>query len=385
MAHSTFFAKTAIALLFASLIVGQSIRFVVAGQGGGILVSDIAVVLFLLVAALSFPSSPLIVSPFLLWSISTLLLHSSQLQQSEIVIALLYWVRLASIVLLYPFGMAILQKAEVKAYAKKAFVYTYAILLSFGFLQLIFFPSLFGFGNGWDPHIQRMVGTWFDPNFFGAFLALSLPAVVLWARSQAMRIGFFMMGSIAILLTKSRSTFIAATVALCVCCVVWLFSSSFPKQWKKMVLPGLITLGIVVAFAGIVLQERARQIFFHDPTIAIRMEAYKDVWRRLVEPHIFLGVGYNAYQVAAKDAGLISNYQIHSRGGSDSSILTLLVTTGIIGTALFLIPILLGFIRHYSFLYIWATVFLLVHSQFTNSLLYPHVLIPYILLVLLAL
>ncbi|MEK7499996.1 MAG: O-antigen ligase family protein [Patescibacteria group bacterium] len=152
-----------------------------------------------------------------------------------------------------------------------------------------------------------------------------------------------------------------------------------------MVLPGLITLVIIATFAGVVLQERAKQIFFHDPTVSIRITAYKDVWRRLVEPHVFLGVGYNAYQVAAKDAGLISDYHIHSRGGSDSSILTLLVTTGLIGTALFFIPLLLGFIRHYSLIYVWATVFLLVHSQFTNSLLYPHLLIPYILIVVLAL
>ncbi|MEK7500327.1 MAG: hypothetical protein AAB649_07055 [Patescibacteria group bacterium] len=56
MAYPTFFAKIAVVLLFATLVAGQIIRFSLPGQGGGILISDIAVVVFLLVAALSLPS-----------------------------------------------------------------------------------------------------------------------------------------------------------------------------------------------------------------------------------------------------------------------------------------------------------------------------------------
>jgi len=389
MVYSAFIAKVVQGLLFASLIAGQILRFKLPGQGGGILISDITVVLFLLVALLSFRSSSkfalFLISPFFIWSISILTLRSGELGYGNTFIALLYFLRLASVILLYPAGIAILRTVELKKYAKKAFVYTYITLLTLGFLQLLFFPNLEGFGDGWDPHIYRMTATWLDPNFFGAFLAMCLPAVVLWIPTTFIRAIFFLVASVAILLTKSRSTYIASAIAFCICIVIWLLSGSLARHWKKILLPGLVTILVVISFGVVLLQERATQLFTHDPTVVVRLEAYQAVWKRLVEPNIFLGVGYNAYQIAAKDAGLISDFTIHSRSGSDSSILTLLVTTGIIGTALFLFPILLGLIYQRSFIFLWATVFLLVHSQFANSLLYPHLLIPYIFLAVLTL
>lgn len=39
-----------------------------------------------------------------------------------------------------------------------------------GFLQLKYFPSFLELGmqlSGWDPHIGRLLSTWFDPNFIG--------------------------------------------------------------------------------------------------------------------------------------------------------------------------------------------------------------------------
>lgn len=392
--------RLVIGFVCASLVVGQGIRFTVSGQGGGLLVSDIAVVLFLLVAALlwgfTLPARrrsvsgggrelPLLtISPFLIWSLTTLMLHSSQLGHSEMLVALLYWARLTSILLLYPAGALLLRGEKVRNFAKKACIYAYVAMLVFGFLQLFIFPNVEIFGNNWDPHMGRMVGTWLDPNFFGAFLALLLPTIVFWIPSRVMQVCIVCLSLIAILLTRSRSTYIALFIALCVCCIVWLFTSPFPEKWKKMVVPGIVTIAIFILFSGIILGERASRIFIHDPTVAIRVEAYQEVWKRLVVPNIFFGVGYNAYQVAAKDAGLITDYQIHSRAGSDSSILTLLVTTGLVGTALFFIPLFLGLIRHYSLVYIWITVFLLVHSLFVNSLLYPHILISSILVILLA-
>src|SRR3990167_2576956 len=183
MVYSAFIAKVVQGLLFASLIAGQILRFKLPGQGGGILISDITVVLFLLVALLSFRSSSkfalFLISPFFIWSISILTLRSGELGYGNTFIALLYFLRLASVILLYPAGIAILRTVELKKYAKKAFVYTYITLLTLGFLQLLFFPNLEGFGDGWDPHIYRMTATWLDPNFFGAFLAMCLPAVVL--------------------------------------------------------------------------------------------------------------------------------------------------------------------------------------------------------------
>ncbi len=405
MGYSAFSAKVVsivsrilLGLLFGSLVVGQFGRIVLSGQGGGILISDVAVTLFLVGAGiclllgfmrqknsrnmLALPS----VLPFLGWSVAVLIARSGSMQYDQLSIAVFYWLRLASILLLYPAGMVIMSTEGTKYYAKQVFIYAYAALVALGFIQLLLFPNLEGLGGGWDPHMGRMVATWLDPNFFGAFLALALPAILSWMRlPDILRLVFFVTSFVAILLTKSRSTYIAGAIALCVCGVVWLFSAKLSREWKKIVIPLLVTIFILCGFAGVLLQERATQIFIHDPTIVLRIEAYRAVWERLVEPNIIFGVGYNAYQIEAQKAGLISNFLIHSRSGSDSSILTLLVTTGIVGTALFLIPMLSGLVWHRSLLFTWATVFLLVHSQFENSLLYPHLLIPYILIAILAL
>lgn len=402
--------RVAVGSLFVSLLAGQIIRFSLPGQGGGILVSDIAIILFLAVAIITslLPSAAapreahvrtgrsgvlafLTIVPFIIWSSLVLSIRSQELGFTNTGIALLYLLRLSSILMLYPAGLAILRTTSIKYFTKKAFVYSYTVILLLGFLQLIFFPNMSGFGVGWDPHVGRMVGTWLDPNFFGAFLAIGLPAALYWLKAKNTSITkiiwvtLFLVSIAAILLTKSRSTYVAAFVALCACSFLYLCASSLSRHWKIVVLPGVITVCIFFAFTAVLLQERATQLLFRDPTVDVRLDAYKDVWERLVEPNIFFGVGYNAYQFAAKDAGLIPDFAIHSRAGSDSSILTLLVTTGVIGTALFFIPILLGFLKHKSLLYVWVTVFLLVHSLFVNSLLYPHLLMLYIVIALLAL
>lgn len=405
--------RALIGLVLVSLLAGQVLRFPLPGQGGGVVMSDVFSALLVMVVGASVllgaipqkgtrtTRALLTVIPFMVWGLFVLCVRSDVLGRGNFSVALLYWIRLASILLMYPAGMAVLRNKHMQESTKRIFVYTYGGLLVLGFSQLLFFPNLAGLAGGWDPHLGRIVATWLDPNFFGAYLALGLPATLLWLRMRSeqrlriVRALFFLVGLGAILLTKSRSTYIAACIALLLCGGIWLLSSSLSRSWRKMVIPGILTILIVLSISGIVLRERASQIFLHDPTVALRLEAYQGVWDRLVVPNIFFGVGYNAYQFAAQDAGLVSNFLIHSRSGSDSSILTLLVTTGIVGTALFLIPILIGSMWHMrrwfqtrnynSLLFIWATVFLLVHSQFENSLLYPHLLIPYIFIALLAL
>ncbi len=420
MENPAFSAKTVsivirilLGFLFISLLVGQVVRFALPGQGGGILLSDISSALLIACSSLflllglmrqKFSSSLLtllVILPFLIWSICILIARSSLLGQGEVAIALSYWVRLTVILLLYPIGMAAMGVVGIKGYVRKVFVITYLALVAVGFLQLLWFPSLEGLGGGWDPHNQRMVATWLDPNFFGAFLGIALLPVMVWVRAwkkegvQVTQMLYFSIVFLAILLTRSRSTYVAAFIALCVCAGIWLLSSYLNPLWKKVVVPLVMTIIIVVGVITAILQERVTQVFLHDPTISLRLEAYGLVWDRIVGPHIFFGLGYNAYQFAARDAGLISDFLIHSRSGSDSSILTLLATTGILGAILFLTPILIGFVWHIrrwlylgsyqSLAFIWATVFLAVHSQFENSLFYPHLLIAYIFIAILTL
>lgn len=406
-----FSLRVSIAGIYLSLFLGQLIRIPLQGQGGGLLLSDVAIVIFLLSLFVSLLRGELpfsgkkiflaciVISPFLLWGLTVLLAYVGVYQMADIRISFLYWARLAAVLSLFPASLVAASVPSILGSFKKGFVYLYEALLVAGFLQLFFLPSLAGFvRNGWDPHIDRMVSTWLDPNFLGIFFVVFLPIFLYWMPhkvSAITRIFWLFFAVVAIGLTESRSSYLALLVAGLCCGIIWVFSSKISGNWKKAIVPGTVLLVIIFSGSITLLRERAYQVFFHDPTIALRAESYRAVWRFLVSPNMLFGVGYNAYQFVAAREGVISDFSMHSRAGSDNSIFTILVTTGVVGALLFFAPMLLGVVFHVrrwffthdftSLIFLWATIALLVHAQFVNSLLYPHVLIPYIIFVALTL
>lgn len=394
----------AVSGVYASLVAGQLIRLPILGQGGGLLLSDVAVGIYLayvFVALLrgriafteGFSIALYSIAPFIVWTGTLLVAYAGVYEKKELVIMALYWVRLVSVLLMLPATVAIASQEKQRTLLQKGMVWTYGLLLLFGCLQMAIMPSLAGVSGGWDPHQYRMVSTWLDPNFFGLFLAMFFPLFLYWNRGAGTAFTKIFYGTIAglgILLTQSRSTYLAVGMGVVVCGFLWIFSATMPRKIKPLLFVAVSVFCLLILGMGMLLQDRAFSILQHDPTILLRTQTYQLTWHRLVEHHLFLGVGYNAYQFVAQDAGLISGFSAHSRAGSDSSFITLLVTTGIVGLTLFAIPMgiaavfqLFLWIRHRrlnALIFIWATVVLLVQSQITNSLLYPHILIPYLLL-----
>lgn len=394
----------AVSGVYASLVFGQLIRLPVLGQGGGLLLSDIAVGIYLTYVfvallrgriAITRKSSIALyaIAPFIIWTSALLVAYWGVYEKKEVIIMALYWVRLISVLLLLPATVAIASEKMHRTFLRKGMVWTYILLLISGYLQILIMPRLEGVFGGWDPHQYRMVGTWLDPNFFGLFLAMLFPIFLYWTRGLGVvpaKIFYGAVAALGILLTQSRSTYLSIGVGVVVCGLLWIFSATMSQKIKSLLILFVSGLCVVLVAMGMLLQDRALGILRHDPTVSLRAQAYEATWHRLVEHNLFFGVGYNAYQFVAQDAGLISDFSIHSRAGSDSSFITLLVTTGVVGLALFIIPMgvtvayqLILWIRYRkpeALLFIWATVVLLVQSQITNSLLYPHILIPYLLL-----
>lgn len=400
-----------------TIIMGQLVRLPLFGQSGGLLPSDIANVLVITYAAYLHAAGEnkarwafLAIVPFLLWSLFVLLLHWSDLSSSAMIVSLSYWVRLTTILGLLPVFCIIFAHKNNTNVIRPSILFLVSTMVILGYVQLLVYPSLQNISGGWDPHRFRMVATWLDPNFFGAFLAMTLPyAVCLLLRparvvpasepeskqrgsrvKPRMTWVFSIFILLDILLTRSRSTFVAMFIAATICGILFLLKVRVVPAVKKLASLGAVFIFLCIALAVVLLGNRATNVFIHDPTVSMRLEAYQVVWRKLVEPNSIIGVGYNSYQFAAKNAGIISNFNIHSRAGSDNSIFTLLVTTGVFGTALFLAPMLIAATFHirrflqtqqvYSLCFIWATIVLLIHSQFTSSLLYPHLLMTYIFL-----
>ena len=328
------------------------------------------------------------------------LLGAADLQKSEIFLGFFHLVRFISFLI---FGVA---AAEIFAKNPKSF-FPPAFCLSFGlvflgFLQFYFFPDLAQISTigGFDPHSGRMTSSFLDPNYFGGFVVFWLPILVAFfyrspnffpffqkgRKIQILFLGLIILFLGSIFLTFSRSAYLAAAAAL--------FIFFFFRD-RKMILLGILCVAI-----SILSSERAQKrlgefagtvqsvVFFDtdeiDPTAQLRLQS----WRQSLE--IFaqkplLGVGYNHYRAAATRAGMgDANY--FSGGGADSTFLTILVTTGVLGAAAFFAflasiwisifrrflssrnEVFLGFVAGFSGV--------LVHAIFVNSLLFPLIFLP---------
>ncbi len=118
---------------------------------------------------------PQLLPPILLWTVIagfSLLLNSSWLESSQLKESALYLVRFVEYFFLY-----LITVDESKSKQSKSILIaliTGAVLISiFGFVQLELYPSFYHLNmmqEGWDPHINRLLSTWFDPNFVGGLL-----------------------------------------------------------------------------------------------------------------------------------------------------------------------------------------------------------------------
>ncbi len=446
--------RLAVAFLLFSLVLGQTVRFPLPGQGGGLLISDLAVVIVLFAAVFwSFSHWDLtghlslvigiFLASFILWSLFTLIIHIPELGLHNTTIAFSYWLRLTNHLLLLPALLILFQDTRLATTARRGLIFATTILVLLGFLQLWLVPDFTVLTKlGWDPHQNRLTSTWLDPNFFGAFLALTLPFVVanlasachstpcslILGRSSgglrgsrpprptcggdqaevtsqsahrtyraalALLALLLIIIIIALLLTQSRGALVALALS------VLIFSPLITARTLRRVTPDRIMAIIsiilliltTITISAIFLHDRLIGLATLDATAQLRLVALKETWR-LVEQNVWLGVGYNAYQFAAARAGLIANFTTHSRAGADNSWLTLWVTTGLPGVLLFLVPwAVAGLVllkkwlagSPYSLAALISLGVLFIDSQFINSFLYSHLLISLITVIALAL
>ncbi len=415
--------RLSIFFLLLSLVFGQLIRFPLPGQGGGLLISDLALVMVIMSAVFNLlklwitdylegtPSEQitsyfLLLSflPFLVWSLFSLSINSyTDLDFHSSVIAFSYWLRIAFILFLLPALLTLFKDDKLARFALRGFLASASTLVFLGFLQLIFFPDLSWLASrGWDPHQHRLLSTWFDPNFFGGFLAVTLPfffTAAFYSRSSAhkpqamdygLRITSFF-AFLALLLTQSRSAWLAFFVSILIFLPI-LISKALKRLNPKQLFIGtdaalfllLVTVVVLGAF-----WPRVYGLISPDATVNLRLDSLKRAWP-LAEENLLIGVGYNTYQFAARQTGLISNYAIHSRAGTDNSLLNLLITTGVIGSLLFLTPwaylvfSLHGLWRRGRALAgaaIFSVFVIFIQSQFINALFYSHLLITVMIII----
>lgn len=256
-------------------------------------------------------------------------------------------------------------------------------LVTLGLVQYLFYADL---GNlyyiGWDEHINRMFSTFLDPNFFGAFLALFflfLLSLFFVTRNRQLKIGLGVCAIIVaaeVFLTFSRSSILMFLVG----------GSIFFFFQKKLMGIALITFAIFIfVILSLTLKTSEGTNMFRTVSSLNRFDSGREAIAIFSSQPIF-GVGFNAYRysvqkmqsklpVGRNAIGL----EQHGNSSTDTSLLFVLATTGVIGLSAYLY--LLYSILKYSLvivrkknvwgLYVFCSIAsLLVGSLFVNSLFY---------------
>lgn len=378
-------------LLIPALISGQLIKIPLFTHGGMILLDFIVIILTLygsLRLKMKFQRFSIWVVTlfaFIFIQIISLLFTPLDLTFKESYTSFSYIIRFFA----YTFiGFLIINGGlkEINNNLNQIFTFSAFFLANLGIVQFLIFPDLSFLTNfGWDPHYFRVVSTFLDPNFLGAFLALSLIMLVQnpplgkkWSRF------FFTVIFLALLLTFSRGAYLGFGSA-------FLTLSILNKSKKLFVLTIILCLILISSFYLYQRLVAYPRNIDRGKSAESRLSSYQQ-GISLFQKHPILGVGFNAYRFAIRKYSMGNEQFIQSHGAStnDSSFLFVLATTGVVGFLsyfLFLIYSLYLGVKNYLHKNVYGVILLsgmatlISQSFFSNTLFYPPLLLWTILIV----
>lgn len=217
-------------------------------------------------------------------------------------------------------------------YLKKAVLLTFLVTILACFVQYFFYPDLRNlFYLGWDPHLFRVFGTFFDSSIAGAVLTIFLINFIYSGNGKSslwFKLAVIGLTLILIVLTFSRGLYLS----LFVVGVALLFKTKKLKLFLLFIFFFLIILFLAPKpFGESVNLARLNSI----TSRLIDDKEAVSLWQK----NPIFGIGYNRIRYAKinlnllpSDPGLVS----HSGASFSSSYLIILVTGGLIGLTLFL-------------------------------------------------
>lgn len=264
-------------------------------------------------------------------------------------------------------------KDRLSNFSRATFVFV-AITAATSLVQYFFYPDLRNlFYLGWDPHLYRAFGLFFDTAVASAIYGLVFLLLILRFKSielaKEIKFIFLFLFGVFGILSFSRAFYFSILATL------------FLYFIRKKLYSYLFLLVFVFAFflyiapkpggAGVNLTR----VF----SIISRVEDYK-VATKIWKKNPILGVGYNKLRYVKEKMGIVSENVVfadHSGASFHSSFLIILASSGVIGLAAFLF-VLLQFAK-VSDTSLYYTLFLSLYSLADNILLHPFVLILFLM------
>lgn len=290
-------------------------------------------------------------------------------KQIEVLYGFLYLVRLSAY-----FYFLIYVLHFIKKYNNSGSLLTNCLLVVsivsaiFGWVQYIKFPALRSLMVlGWDEHLYRLAGTFLDPTYLGLIIVFGLCTSIIRmmeVRKKWMNvfIGIFLLISLAY--TYSRASYLAFFAGL----LVILY---FYRKLKYFILS---IAGFFIIMLLLPTSKNQILSFTREFTAQARIENYIQTLLIFKNSPV-IGVGYDNLCLAKAQLIGRFNPSSHSCSGSDSSILFILATTGIIGLIIFINSIykILSHTKNDESSITLKALFaaLLIHSFFSNSAFYP--------------
>lgn len=317
---------------------------------------DVLVGLFVLVSLVFIKNNkkkPLIWKSSLLFiavSFISLLINLFFQPVQNLIVGLLYLLRfsLYSFFYYHLFKVINLNRSQYIRLIDKGLLLSGFFVAVFGLIQYLLYPDLRNLMYlGWDPHYFRLFSTFFDPNFTGIILVLTLLHLIFLKKMSYFKYLIFFVISVAIFLTRSRSAFLSLLTGVAALGVI-------AQSYRKFI------FAILIIFIGVSLLPTPPVDVF-DLLRVTSSVARVENWKQSVEIALkspFFGSGFGIIRF------------------SDSSFLYVLVGTGILGLI--------------SYLYIWkmllyfgikkrevlvVSIVLFVGSWFNNILFYPWILL----------
>lgn len=246
-----------------------------------------------------------------------------------------------------------LKKEEILRYLK---ISSFFLIIT-SFIQYFFFRDIsFMSFRGFDPHTTRMSGFFLDPNFLGIFIV-----IFYYENSQYFKnIYFEYLFIFMVFLTQSRSALLSLLI-----CIFLLNYKRIDKIFLNVVFISLLF------FLNSSILDRISHASAANDSSYLRIESWKNGIYLYSFSDLF-GVGLNNYRNSLISTNLISPefYSSNSSSYSDSSLISVLAMTGLIGLVLFIL-IFTSYLNNFFSLVLLVVIFF--NSVIINSLFYPAV------------
>ncbi len=253
------------------------------------------------------------------------------------------------------------------------------IFVLIGMSQYFFFSDLRPLTYlGWDEHLYRLFSTFFDPNFTGSFLILSLFLFLYLLNKFKEKLKFFYLFAIfltliSIFLTYSRSSY----TALIISGIVYLIYLGR----KKILVPFLVVVLLGILIVPHDLKSEGVNVL-RTASIVARGESYK-TGLRVFNKSPLIGSGFNSFRYAQNKYGFLTDKKWKSSNagaGVANSYIFLLATSGIFGTLLFfnfvrifITSVFEDIDRERRGLFLGVITAVLVQGLFENTIFFPFI------------